>query len=133
LQNHSRQTDGSRVSSNMSSECDRDSRDGTARRECRITVINPKRFPTSSITIISLESLFPELVIMLNTGIEPNLIKARSSYSTMQILRKNKLHIISVTDGFVESLGFVDFIHLKWILLLTISQSLKKEFWEQIF
>jgi len=43
---------------------------------------------------------------MLDTGIEPNFIKARNSYSAIQILRKNK-HIISVTDSFVESLSSV--------------------------
>jgi len=72
---------------------------------------------------------------MLNTATEPNFIKTRSIYPDMQILRENKLHIIGVTD-LVESLDSVQISlmeHLRWISSLTISQSLRKEFWEQIF
>jgi len=43
----------------------------------------------------------------MHTGVEPNLIKAKSSYLAMQIFKKDKLHIVDVTDGFVESLGSV--------------------------
>jgi len=52
----------------MFDECDRDSGDRIAGRECRIAVINPKRFAVFPITIIFVEGLFPEFVFMLDTG-----------------------------------------------------------------
>jgi len=76
--------------------------------------MNHKKFPISLITTISVERLLPECVFMLDTGIELNIIKARSVYPNAQILREDKFHIIGV-DGFVESLGsgqvsFIDVI-----------------------
>jgi len=44
---------------------------------------------------------------MIDTGTELNLIKARNVHSDAQILKEDKLHIVDVTDGFVESLGSV--------------------------
>jgi len=44
---------------------------------------------------------------MLDTGAEPNLIKAKSLHPDTQIFREDKLHIVVVTDGFVESLGSI--------------------------
>jgi len=62
---------------------DRDSRDGTGGRECRVAVINPKKFPASLITI-SVEELLLECVFMLDTGAESNLIKARSVHPSVR-------------------------------------------------
>jgi len=89
----------------MSSEHDRHSRDGTGERERRITVMNPKKFSAFPITTISVEGL--HRVFMIDTGAEPNLIKARNVQSDMQILREDKLYIVDVTDGFIESLGSI--------------------------
>jgi len=47
---------------------------------------------------------------MLDTDAELNLINARSLHLDMQILRENKLHIVGVTDDFVESLRSVQVI-----------------------
>jgi len=69
--------------------------------------MNPKKFSASPITTISLEGLLPERVFMIDTGTEPNLIKARNIHPGTQILREDKLHIIDVIDGFVESLGSI--------------------------
>jgi len=44
---------------------------------------------------------------MIDTGAESNIIKARSVHPDTQILREDKLHIVGVTDGFVELLGSV--------------------------
>jgi len=44
---------------------------------------------------------------MIDTGAEPNLIKARNVHPDTQILREDKLHIVGLTDGFVESLGSI--------------------------
>jgi len=44
---------------------------------------------------------------MIDRRAEPNLIKARNVHPDMQILREDKLHIVGVTDGFVESLGSI--------------------------
>jgi len=44
---------------------------------------------------------------MIDTGAEPNLIKARNVYPDAQILREDKLHIVGVIDSFVELLGSV--------------------------
>jgi len=54
----------------------------------------------------------------------------------MRIFREDKLHIVGLTEDFVESLHFlpVSFMRLSLrISSLTISQSLRKEFSEQIF
>jgi len=91
----------------MSGERDRDSRDGTRRRERRVAVMNPKKFSASLITTISVEELLPERVFMIDTGAKPNLIKARNVHPDTQILREDKLHIVDVTDGFIESLGSI--------------------------
>jgi len=97
---------------NTSGECDRDSGDGTGERECRGTRINPKKFPASPITTISVEELLPERIFMLDTGAESNLIKTRNIHPDTQILREDKLHIVDVTDGFVESLGSVQILFM---------------------
>jgi len=44
---------------------------------------------------------------MIVTGAEPNLIKARNVHPDAQILTKDKLHIVGITDSFVESLDLV--------------------------
>jgi len=46
--------DGLQAGPSQSGECDRDSANGTGRRECRVAVIKPKKFPASMITIISM-------------------------------------------------------------------------------
>jgi len=38
---------------------------------------------------------------------QTNVIKARSVHPDAQILRENKLHIVGVTDGFIESLDSI--------------------------
>jgi len=68
----------------------------------------------------------------------PNLILnptlSRSLHPDTQIFRKDKLHIVSVTDGFVELLSSVQVSlighPLGGMSSLTISQSFRKEFWE---
>jgi len=57
---------------------------------------------------------------MLDTGAEPNLIKARSVHPDTQILRKNKLHIVSITDGFAKSFGSVQ-VSLRHLLRMDIT------------
>jgi len=69
--------------------------------------MNPKQFSASPIITIFVEGLLPEHVFMIDTGAEPNLIKARNVYPDTQILREDKLHIVGVIDGFVELLGSV--------------------------
>jgi len=49
---------------------------------------------------------------MLDMNAESNFIKARSVYPDTQILREDKLHIIGVIDGFVESLGLVQVLFM---------------------
>jgi len=68
---------------------------------------SPPPFSSSSIITISVEGLFPERVFMIDTGAEPNLIKTRNVHPDTQILSEDKLHIVGVTDGFVESLGSI--------------------------
>jgi len=41
---------------------------------------------------------------MLDTGAQPNLVKARCVHPDTQILREDKLYIEDITDGYVESL-----------------------------
>jgi len=36
---------------------------------------------------------------MIDTGVEPNLIKTRNVHPDTQILKENKLHIVNVTDS----------------------------------
>jgi len=80
--------------------------DGTGGREYRIAAINPKKFlPAFPITTI-FEKLLLELVFMLNTGVEPKLIKARSLYPDTQILMENKLHVVDVTVLLNRSVPF---------------------------
>jgi len=93
----------------MPSDCDRDSRDGIRERECRVAVINPKMFSASPITIISVEGLLPELVYMLDTGVDTNLIKVKTLHPNTKIHKEDKLHIVNVTDSSVESFGTVQF------------------------
>jgi len=83
----------SRPEQNTSNERDKNTGDGTGGRECRVVVINLKKFPTSPITTISVEGLLPERIFMLDTGAEPNFIKVRSVYSDAEISREDKLHI----------------------------------------
>jgi len=69
-------------------------------------LINSKSFSAFIIIIISIEGLFPEVVFMLYTNAKPNqrnLIKERILSDT-QIPREDKMHIVGITDGFVESL-----------------------------
>jgi len=75
----------------------------TRGRECRIA--EHKKFLASLITTIFVEGLFPELVFMLDSSAKSNFIKARSLHSDMQILRKDRLHLVDVTNSFIESLG----------------------------
>jgi len=65
------------------------------------------KFSASPVITISVEGLLPERVFMIDTGAEPNFIKARNVHPDTQILREDKLHIVDVTDGFVESLGSI--------------------------
>jgi len=69
---------------------------------------------------------------MLDTGVESNLIKARNIYPDTQILREDKLHIVDVIDGFVESLSSVQVSFmghpLRMDIVPDVSQSLRKEF-----
>jgi len=87
----------SRPEQNTSSERDKNTEDGTGGRECRVVVINFKKFPTSPIITISVEGLLPERIFMLDTSAEPNFIKVRSVYSDAEIPREDKLHIVGIT------------------------------------
>jgi len=56
---------------------------------------------------------------MFDTGAESNLIKARSLHPDTQILKKNKLHIISIT-GFVKSFDLVQ-VSLEHLLRMDVT------------
>jgi len=48
----------------MSDEYDRDSEDVTGGRDCRVAIINAKKFSVSPITTISVEELLPEIPLV---------------------------------------------------------------------
>jgi hypothetical protein len=50
-----------------------------------------------------MKGLVPKTVFMLDTGAEPNLVKARFLHPDTQILREDKLYIEDITDGYDES------------------------------
>jgi len=44
---------------------------------------------------------------MFNTGTAPKLVKTKCLHIDILIIREDKLHIIRITDSFVESLAFL--------------------------
>jgi hypothetical protein len=82
----------------MSGKNDGNSEDRTGRKEYRIAVINPKSFSASPITNIFMKGLLAE-IFMLDTDVQPNLVKARCVHPDTAILRENKLYIEGITDS----------------------------------
>jgi len=97
-------------------------------------MIPKTKFSASPVITISVEGLLPERVFMIDTGAEPNLIKARNVHSDTQILREDKLHIMGVTDDFVESLGSIQVSLMGHPLRMDVPDNfpIPQEFWEQI-
>jgi len=63
----------------ISGECNRDSKDGTGGRECRVTIINPKKFPVSPSLLYPLKDYFQNALSYSIWALK--LIKARSVHS----------------------------------------------------
>jgi len=90
---------------NTSSECDRDSRDGTEGRECRVAVINPKKFPVFPSLLYSLKNYCQRF--HARYGHQTQLYQSKKHIPRYAILREDKLHIVGVINGFIESFGSV--------------------------